>query len=168
MGYEGQSVFSNGRIQFANGVFNSCRSGVVGSRRGVLGSGVMCRDSSRGHQPFHCTQPHCIPSAGHPQSGYYLYRNKFNSCVGRVRENQRNSGDRGNHGDREISGRCVDRENRSFLNGAVGTVQTVAVFSIDTKIIIFNFAMLPINLEIIVLDFVSPEIMILDLCVSRL
>jgi len=78
VGYEGQSVFSNGRIQFVNGVFNSvrsCRRGVVGS--GVVGSGVVCRDSSRGHSidPFHCTQPHCIPSAGHPQSGYYLNRN---------------------------------------------------------------------------------------------
>ena len=115
VGYEGQSVFDNGRIQFVNSVFNSGRS----SRRGVLGGG--CRDSrGRGIQtglPYaghsiDSTPPHCIPSAGLPYTGY-LNRN-LNSCVGRVRENQRDRGDRGNHG--EISDRCVDRENRMFFN----------------------------------------------------
>ena len=54
------------------------------------------------------------------------------------------------------------RKSVVFLIGVARTVQTVPVFSIDTKIIIFDFAMLPINPEIIVLEFVSPEIEILD------
>ena len=100
MGYEGQSAFRDGRIHFVNGVFSDCRRGVVGSRRGVLGSsGGMCRDSrdsrdssSRGHQPFHCTPQHHIPtSAGHFPRRCNLNGNEFNSGVRnvcRVGENQ--------------------------------------------------------------------------------
>ena len=42
------------------------------------------------------------------------------------------------------------------------TVQTVVIFSIGMEIIIFNFAISPIGVEIMILDFVRLEIMILD------
>ena len=112
VGYEGQSVFSNGRIQFANSVFffnsgRSSRRGVLGGgRRDSRGSGIQTGLPYAGHS-IYSTPPHCIPSAGLPYAGQGNSKN-FDNCVGRVRENQRDCGDRGNHGDREISDRCVD------------------------------------------------------------
>ena len=45
-----------------------------------------------------------------------------------------------------------------FTIRIVRTVQTVATFSANTKIKVFDFAMLVIDLEIILLEFVGPEI----------
>ena len=42
------------------------------------------------------------------------------------------------------------------------TVRTVEIYPAKTKIIIFDFAILPISLEIRLLEFVGPEIMNLD------
>ena len=53
-----------------------------------------------------------------------------------------------------------------FSVGIVRTVQTVATFSAKTKIIVFDFAMLPISLEIRLLEFVGPEIMNLNFVVG--
>ena len=49
-----------------------------------------------------------------------------------------------------------------FLIGVARTVRTVETFLAITEIIIFGFAILPISLEIRLLEFVGPEIMNLD------
>ena len=49
-----------------------------------------------------------------------------------------------------------------ILVSVARTVQTVTTFSAKTKIIVFDFAMLPISLEIRLLEFVGPEIMNLN------
>ena len=58
---------------------------------------------------------------------------------------------------------CVDRENRSYFNrrGAYNSKKGKCLA--QTKIMIFDFAMLPRSLRIRLLEFVGPEIMNLNL-----
>ena len=49
-----------------------------------------------------------------------------------------------------------------FSVGIVRTVLTVEIYLVKTKIIIFDFVMLAISLEIRLLEFVGPESMNLD------
>ena len=50
-----------------------------------------------------------------------------------------------------------------FSVGIVRTVPNVEIYLVKTKIMIFDFAMLPKSLKLRLLEFVSPEIMNLNL-----